>query len=226
MARHEHRAGAGLVSGSPFVDFDRSTWAQLRDTSAVPLTAEELEELRSLGDPVDLDEVRDVYLPVSRLLDLHVRANAGLLEAYRTFLRQDEEATPFVVGIAGSVSVGKSTTARLLRLLLARWDDHPDVALVTTDGFLHPNAELERRGLMGRKGFPESYDRRALLEFVTEVKAGRAEVVAPTYSHLVYDVTPDEPVVVRSPDIVVIEGLNVLQAGSGTDGRVPEVFLS
>jgi type I pantothenate kinase len=225
MARHGHRAGAGLVSGSPFVDFDRSTWAQLRDTSAVPLTAEELEELRSLGDPVDLDEVRDVYLPVSRLLDLHVRANTGLLEAYRTFLRQDEEATPFVVGIAGSVSVGKSTTARLLRLLLARWDDHPDVALVTTDGFLYPNAELERRGLMGRKGFPESYDRRALLRFVADIKAGKPEVPAPVYSHLVYDVL-DEQRLVSRPDILVLEGLNVLQPAPQTGERASALAVS
>ncbi|MDF2976146.1 MAG: coaA [Actinomycetospora sp.] len=225
MARHEHRAGAGLVSGSPFVDFDRSTWAQLRDTSAVPLTVEELEELRSLGDPVDLDEVRDVYLPVSRLLDLHVRANTGLLEAYRTFLRQDEEATPFVVGIAGSVSVGKSTTARLLRLLLARWDDHPDVALVTTDGFLHPNAELERRGLMRRKGFPESYDRRALLRFVADIKAGKPEVPVPVYSHLVYDVL-DEQRVVSRPDILVLEGLNVLQPAPQTGERASALAVS
>jgi type I pantothenate kinase len=227
MARHERRAGvgAGAVSGSPFVDFDRSTWAQLRDTSAVPLTAEELEELRSLGDPVDLDEVRDVYLPVSRLLDLHVRANAGLLEAYRTFLRQDEQATPFVVGIAGSVSVGKSTTARLLRLLLARWDDHPDVALVTTDGFLHPNAELERRGLMRRKGFPESYDRRALLRFVADIKAGKPEVPAPVYSHLVYDVL-DEQRVVSRPDILVLEGLNVLQPAPQTGERASALAVS
>jgi type I pantothenate kinase len=224
MARYERR-GVAVVSGSPFVDFDRSSWSQLRDTSAVPLTAHELEELRSLGDPVDLDEVRDVYLPVSRLLDLHIRATSGLLEAYRTFLRQDEQATPFVVGIAGSVSVGKSTTARLLRLLLARWADHPDVALVTTDGFLYPNAELERRGIMRRKGFPESYDRRALLRFVSDIKAGKPEVPVPTYSHLTYDVLEEQRVVSR-PDILVLEGLNVLQPAPQTGERASALAVS
>jgi type I pantothenate kinase len=213
------------MSGSPFVDFDRPQWSQLRDTSALPLTGAELEELRSLGDPVDLDEVREVYLPLSRLLDLHVRAVGGLLEAYRTFLRQDEEATPFVIGIAGSVSVGKSTVARLLRLLLARWQDHPNVALVTTDGFLYPNAELERRGLLRRKGFPESYDRRALLRFVSDIKAGKPEVTAPVYSHLVYDVL-DEQRTVSRPDILILEGLNVLQPAPQGGERASALAVS
>jgi len=213
------------MSGSPFVDFDRTQWSQLRDTSALPLTGTELEELRSLGDPVDLDEVREVYLPLSRLLDLHVRAVGGLLEAYRTFLRQDEEATPFVIGIAGSVSVGKSTVARLLRLLLARWQDHPNVALVTTDGFLYPNAELERRGLLRRKGFPESYDRRALLRFVSDIKAGKPEVSAPVYSHLVYDVLDEQRTVAR-PDILILEGLNVLQPAPQGGERASALAVS
>ena len=221
------------MRGSPFVDFDRSSWAALSEggpaapveSDDLPLTAAELDELASLGDPVDLAEVRDVYLPLSRLLDLHVRATSGLLEAYRTFLRQDEEPTPFVVGIAGSVSVGKSTTARLLRLLLARWDDHPNVALVTTDGFLYPNAELERRGIMARKGFPESYDRRALLRFVSDIKAGKPEVPAPVYSHLVYDVLDEQRPVAR-PDILVLEGLNVLQPAPQTGERASALAVS
>jgi type I pantothenate kinase len=196
---------------SPFVELDRTSWSKLRDQTPVPLTAAELETVRGLGDEVDLDEVRDVYQPISRLLNLHVRATVGLHDATETFLGTFPERTPYVIGIAGSVAVGKSTTARLLRLLLARWPDHPQVELVTTDGFLLPNAELERRGLLQRKGFPESYDRRALLRFVAAVKSGAAEVSAPVYSHLTYDVVPGERVVLRRPDIVLVEGLNVLQ---------------
>ncbi len=206
-------------TSSPFVDFDRSTWAKLGEETPLPLTAEELDQVRSLGDGVDLDEVRQVYLPLSRLLTLHVQEGGRLYRAYRTFLHAQNARTPFVIGVAGSVSVGKSTTARLLQLLLARWPQHPRVELVTTDGFLHPNAELARRDLMARKGFPESYDRRALLRFVTEVKAGRAEVTAPVYSHLMYDIVPDERLTVHRPDILVLEGLNVLQPASSLPGR-------
>jgi type I pantothenate kinase len=201
---------------SPFVELDRADWAGLAgegdDDAPLPLTAAELDGVRGLGDEVDLDEVRAVYLPLSRLLNLHVRATSLLHASTKTFLAAFPDRTPYVVGIAGSVAVGKSTTARLLRLLLGRWPDHPNVALVTTDGFLLPNAELQRRGLLQHKGFPESYDRRALLRFVAAVKAGSPEVVAPVYSHLSYDIVPDDHVVVRSPDILLVEGLNVLQA--------------
>lgn len=206
-------------ASSPFVDFDRAAWAKLGESTPLPLTAAELERVRSLGDEVDLDEVREVYLPLSRLLTLHVQEGGRLYRAYRTFLGAQNARTPFVIGVAGSVSVGKSTTARLLKLLLARWPQHPRVELVTTDGFLHPNAELARRDLMGRKGFPESYDRRALLRFVTEVKAGRAEVTAPVYSHLVYDIVEGQRLTVHRPDILLLEGLNVLQPASSLPGR-------
>jgi len=214
-----------LAPASPYVDLDREAWSSLRERTPLPLTAEEVEDLRGLGDAIDLDEVREMYLPISRLLNLYVGAVHGLRGAVGTFLGETSAVgrtydTPFIIGVAGSVAVGKSTTARLLRALLARWPEHPRVELVTTDGFLLPNAELERRGLMQRKGFPESYDRRALTRFVADIKSGRDEVQAPVYSHLVYDIVPDERAVVHRPDILIVEGLNVLQpALPGQDGR-------
>jgi type I pantothenate kinase len=205
---------------SPFVELDRGSWAALASSAELPLNAQDLARLRTLGDELDLGEVRDVYLPLSELLSMHVRHAAGLHRSTEEFLgRPQPQRTPFVIAVAGSVAVGKSTTARLLCELLRRWPQHPQVSLVTTDGFLLPNAELLRQGLLERKGFPESYDRRALLRFVIDVKSGVETVTAPTYSHLAYDVT-DERVSIESPDIVVLEGLTVLQpAQIRGDGR-------
>ncbi|MFC4005093.1 type I pantothenate kinase [Prauserella oleivorans] len=200
---------------SPYVELQRDQWRELRRATPLPLTASELVKLRGLGEQIDLNEVAEVYLPLSRLINLQVAARQQLYEATTTFLGEDTRGTkvPFIIGIAGSVAVGKSTTARILRTLLARWPDHPRVDLVTTDGFLYPREELVRRGIMHRKGFPESYDRRALLRFVTEVKSGAEEVRAPVYSHQAYDILPGKEQVVRRPDILIVEGLNVLQPG-------------
>lgn len=199
---------------SPFLELDRAAWAALSPSLDVPLTQNEIVELRGLGDSLDVGEVSDVYLPLSRLLTLYVAGARALHDSTTRFLGSRSAGTPFVIGVAGSVAVGKSTIARLLRELLARWPDTPRVELVTTDGFLLPNAELERRGLMERKGFPESYDRRALLRFVRNVKSGAAEVRSPFYSHLRYDIVPGAEIVVRRPDVLIVEGLNVLQPPS------------
>ncbi|HEY9499766.1 MAG TPA: type I pantothenate kinase [Terrimesophilobacter sp.] len=196
---------------TPFLEIDRSAWAHLAPTTEQPLTPQELVELQGLGDILNLREVSEVYLPLSKLINLYAVGAKRLHASTSSFLRQRSQSTPFVIGVAGSVAVGKSTIARVLRELLARWPDTPRVELVTTDGFLLPNAELERRGLMERKGFPESYDRRSLLRFVMMVKSGANEVRAPFYSHLSYDIVPDAEVVVRRPDILIVEGLNVLQ---------------
>jgi type I pantothenate kinase len=204
--------GTGDQRGStPFLEIPRDDWAELAGATPNPLTAADVDQLRGLGDALDMTEVAEVYLPLSRLLSLYAASAQSLHAATSGFLRQDGPRTPFVIGIAGSVAVGKSTIARLLRELLGRWEETPRVELVTTDGFLLPNAELERRGLLQRKGFPESYDRRALLRFVSQVKSGVAEVAAPVYSHLSYDILPDEVNVVHRPDILIVEGLNVLQ---------------
>jgi type I pantothenate kinase len=225
-------AGAPIVRGvseaSPVHDpwlgyrtFERTEWAQLRAATPLTLDADELEALRGLNERLELEEATDVYLPLSRLLNLRVAATQALHRTTDTFLGRPLQRVPFIIGLGGSVAVGKSTTARVLQALLARWPDHPRVDLVTTDGFLHPNAALEQRGLMDRKGFPESYDVRRLIRFLEEVKRGEPEVRAPVYSHVVYDVVAGEEQVLRAPDIVIVEGLNVLQTGvgGGSDAR-------
>lgn len=221
-------SGANGREDSPslFVDFTRDDWRALADATPLPLTELEVERLRGLGDILDTDEAETVYQPLSRLLNLYVAAAQQLWGAQRHFLRSQEAKVPFVIAVAGSVAVGKSTTARLLTALLRRWPHHPEVALVTTDGFLLPNRTLVERGLLERKGFPESYDRRALVRFLSGLKAGRRETTVPVYSHLTYDVLPDGPQVIGQPDILVLEGLNVLQHGASPGWRPQRVFLS
>ncbi|MFM9378544.1 type I pantothenate kinase [Gordonia sp. VNK21] len=210
MPRHASDRDPGL-----YLELDRRQWRELRQSMPMVLNESELSQLVGLGEQVDLAEVAEVYLPLSRLIHLQVEARQRLFAATSTFLgeRQRNRQVPFVIGVAGSVAVGKSTTARLLATLLTRWESHPKVDLITTDGFLLPTAELERRGIMHRKGFPESYDQRALLRFVTEVKSGRESVQAPVYSHVLYDIVPGEFHTVTQPDILIVEGLNVLQTG-------------
>ncbi|AKE38831.1 Pantothenate kinase [Corynebacterium camporealensis] len=204
---------ARTPDSSPYLDFSRDTWRELRKSMPQVLTESEVEQLSGLGDRIDLNEVAEVYLPLSRLIHLQVEARQKLTTATEQFLGNPPARVPFVIGVAGSVAVGKSTTARLLQVLLQRWDSHPKVDLVTTDGFLYPTRVLKERGLMERKGFPESYDRRKLMRFVTDVKSGKEQVKAPVYSHITYDILPDEHQMVNRPDILILEGLNVLQTG-------------
>jgi type I pantothenate kinase len=210
---------------TPFVEISRADWAELGNATELPLTENEISQIRGLGDFLDMKEVREVYLPLSRFLNIYVSEYSKLHRATSDFLGERSAKVPFVIGIAGSVAVGKSTISRLLRELLARWEGTPKVALITTDGFLHPNAELEKRSLMHRKGFPESYDRLGLLKFVADIKSGKESVSAPVYSHLTYDIVPDKFETVSSPDVVIIEGLNVLQSpGADQETTLSDYF--
>jgi type I pantothenate kinase len=214
------------VAFSPYAVYPREDWARLRADTPMTLSEADLENLSGLTERVSTDEVVDIYLPLSRLLNLYVEAQQGLHGDTERFLRKGDGKLPFVIGLAGSVAAGKSTTARVLQALLARWPSHPRVELVPTDGFLFSNAELEARGLMTRKGFPESYDLSRLLNFLAEVKSGKAQVEAPVYSHLVYDVLSDQTLVVDQPDIVIVEGLNVLQPATLPKGGEAIPFVS
>lgn len=209
------------MSFSPYQEFPRAEWARLRDDTPLPLTEAEIEDLRGLNEPMSLDEVEQIYLPLSRLLNLYVAATQQLFAATAEFLHSNGAKVPYIIGVGGSVAVGKSTTARILRALLARWPNHPEVALVPTDGFLLPNEVLQEEGLMERKGFPESYDLPRLLTFMSEVKAGKRHVEAPVYSHLSYNVVPGKTISIDTPDILIVEGLNVLQpAPLPRDGKL------
>lgn len=199
---------------SPYQHLTVAEWARLRADTPMTLDPQEIDRLKSLGDPMSVQEVEQVYLPLSRLLSLHVEASQSLFEARSRFLGVEHGKTPFIIGIAGSVAVGKSTTARILKALLGRWPTSPHVELVTTDGFLYPNAVLQRKGLLNRKGFPESYDVAALLSFLSAIKAGQDLVEAPVYSHLTYDVVPDQVQRIAHPDVLILEGLNVLQSSA------------
>jgi type I pantothenate kinase len=211
---------------SPYLSFTHDEWQRLRANTPLTLTADDVERLRGINEKLSLEEVAKIYLPLSRLLNLYVGATQGLHRASAQFLGDTSAKVPFIIGIAGSVAVGKSTTARVLRELLARWPDHPKVDLVTTDGFLYPNRVLKARGIMHRKGFPESYDVKRLLKFVADVKSGVKEVAAPVYSHLHYDIRHGELQVVGQPDIMIIEGLNVLQTSAVPHRTKPPIFVS
>ncbi|MDG1694924.1 MAG: type I pantothenate kinase [Ilumatobacter sp.] len=211
-------------SADRYLTFERDDWAALRASTPLTLGATELAELQGINDEINLDEVTAIYLPLSRLLNLYVSARLDLHAVSATFLGTVAPKVPYIIGVAGSVAAGKSTFARILQALLARWPDHPKVDLITTDGFLYPNAVLQERGIMNRKGFPESYDTRKLLRVLREIKSGQRDVRAPLYSHVVYDILDGEQVTIDQPDIVILEGLNVLQTAEGFTEFVSDYF--
>lgn len=211
---------------TPYLQFDRTQWAALRDSVPLTLTEEEIVKLKGINEDLSLDEVAQIYLPLSRLLNFYISSNLRRQAVLEQFLGTDGQRIPYVIGIAGSVAVGKSTTARLLQALLSRWPEHRSVELITTDGFLYPNKVLNERGLMKKKGFPQSYDMHSLVKFVSEVKSGADHVTAPVYSHLIYDVVPDGNKLIKQPDILILEGLNVLQSGMDYPHDPHHVFVS
>jgi type I pantothenate kinase len=209
-----------------YIQFNKEEWGRLRAATPLSLTEDDLAELQGINERISLEEVKLVYLPLSRLLNLYVAATQRLRQTTDTFLGTLPAPVSYVIAVAGSVAVGKSTAARVIQALLARWPNHPKVDLVTTDGFLYPNRVLESKGLMNRKGFPESYDLRALLQFMTDLKSGQPSVEVPVYSHEAYDIVPDKKKIVQQPDIVIVEGLNVLQTSDGRSGAAPRTFVS
>ncbi|HFV9295632.1 type I pantothenate kinase [Serratia fonticola] len=211
---------------TPYLQFDRRQWAALRDSVPLTLSEEEIVKLKGINEDLSLEEVAQIYLPLSRLLNFYISSNLRRQAVLEQFLGTDGQRIPYVIGIAGSVAVGKSTTARLLQALLSRWPEHRSVELITTDGFLHPNKVLNERGLMKKKGFPQSYDMHSLVKFVSEVKSGAKRVTAPVYSHLIYDVVPEGNKVIEQPDILILEGLNVLQSGMDYPHDPHRVFVS
>ena len=215
-----------LPARDPYRSFTKDQWSDLRNGQPMTLNADDIDRLRALTDPISLAEAEEIYLPLSRLLAYYVEAIQGLHDVSSRFLNTPGDKVPFIIGVAGSVAVGKSTTSRILRALLSRWPSSPKVDLVTTDGFLYPNKVLEARGLMQRKGFPESYDRARFVNFLGDIKSGKAIVSVPVYSHLVYDVVPGEEVIIERPDILIVEGLNILQPGELPRDGKPILFAS
>ncbi|MDV7106397.1 type I pantothenate kinase [Vibrio sp. TH_r3] len=210
---------------SPYMSFDRNHWSELRNSVPMTLSEEDLKELQGINEKLSMQEAVEIYLPLTRLLNLYISARQGRNSVLHKFLGKEQPSPPFVIGIAGSVAVGKSTTARLLKALLSKWKQHHKVELITTDGFLLPNKELNKRDLMSKKGFPESYDMKSLVQFVSDIKACKRHVSAPVYSHITYDITPEEKVV-DLPDVLIIEGLNVLQSGMDYPHDPHRVFVS